>query len=229
MAQTYREKATQIAEAEAAAGVREVGTNRGPRVTEYQEADGLAGEGYPWCASFVAWCFEQAGRPLEELKESASVGFMLSYSKQHNWNISRAQVKRGDCVCFYWAGDDWPDHIGFVTGTKGASVIYTVEGNTSPETGGGPDGVYHKVRGNERMAFFRVPGVVTDRKPTDVVVPQADWFKAWAPWRLQKPLAPKGVKQYLEELEKWKAARPKDAPREIPDRAWERLVDGLRK
>ena len=39
-------------------GISEIGTsNRGPVVDEYQRADALPGEGYPWCMSLQQWCW----------------------------------------------------------------------------------------------------------------------------------------------------------------------------
>ncbi len=53
-------KIVEIAEAEAAANVREVGgPNRGERVQLYQRAIGMA-PGSPWCAAFVAWIVREA-------------------------------------------------------------------------------------------------------------------------------------------------------------------------
>src|SRR5262245_40645976 len=100
VAPTYAQMAVKIAEGEADKGVHETGPNTGAVVRTYQGSDGLKMDpdtGYPWCASFVCWCFEQAGRPLIELQESASVGFLLQYATQHKWNIKESQARRGDC------------------------------------------------------------------------------------------------------------------------------------
>lgn len=47
-------------------GVHESGgNNRGPEVDEYVRTAGLdPTRGYPWCASFMYWCFQQAARLL---------------------------------------------------------------------------------------------------------------------------------------------------------------------
>src|SRR3990167_4371889 len=159
----YREKAAQIAEGEARKKVREQGSNRGPRVEVYQRADGLKLDpdtGYAWCASFAVWAYETAGRPLVELHESASVGYLLSYAGKHGWRI--AKPSRGDLVCFYWDAGDWPDHVGIVTKVRADGSLETVEGNTSGPEG---DGVYAKTRDPKtlRVSYIRVPG--EDPKP----------------------------------------------------------------
>ena len=55
------DKVVEIALAEV--GVTEVplGSNRGPRVQQYQAPTELGGTGWPWCAAFVEWVWEKAG------------------------------------------------------------------------------------------------------------------------------------------------------------------------
>jgi len=163
-----RERAVLLALEEARKGVREVGgNNRGPRVETYQRADGLPGEGYAWCASFVNWCFLTAGRPLDELKRSASVGFLETYARGLGW--LHAKPARGDVFC--WRsndGDTWPDHTGFVVAVNRDGSLRTVEGNTSSTSVDEGDGVYVKTRPASfaaRCSFIRVPGQVPAPKP----------------------------------------------------------------
>lgn len=161
----YRELAVRWAENEAKKGVREVGTNRGPRVEFYQRKDGLKLDpdtGYPWCSSFAVTGFEEVGRPLVELHESASVGLLLSAAGQHGWVVPKPA--RGDLVCFYWGGasDTWPDHVGYVRGVKGTTLL-TVEGNTSSGQAGSQDdgdGVFARERSMTatKLRYIRVPG-----------------------------------------------------------------------
>lgn len=163
---TFRELAVRWGEGEARKGVREVGgNNRGPRVSMYQGLDGLKIDpdtGYPWCASFVVAGYELVGRPLVELHESASVGLLLGAAGKHGWVVSKPL--RGDLVCFFWggSGDSWPDHIGFVRGVKGSTLL-TVEGNTSSGRAGSQDdgdGVFMRERSMTaiKMRYIRVPG-----------------------------------------------------------------------
>lgn len=147
---------------EAAAHVREEGgNNTGPRVREYQQATSLGGTGWPWCAAFVNWCFAQAGRPLDELKRSASVGFLQTYASQQDWLVKVPQ--RGDIFCYESAGDSdsWPDHTGLVLQLLADGSIRTVEGNTSGSSIAEGDGVYVKTRPSSfaaRCQYVRVPG-----------------------------------------------------------------------
>lgn len=165
----YRELVARWAEREARAGVREQGgNNRGPRVEAYQRKDGLKLDpdtGYPWCASFVVAGFEEVGRPLVELHESASVGILLGGADKLGWTVARPA--RGDLACMFWGGssDGWPDHIAIIRGVKGSTIL-TVEGNTSSGQAGSQDdgdGVFQRERSMAqiKMRFIRVPGEQT--------------------------------------------------------------------
>jgi len=169
----YRELAARLLAKEADRGVREQGWNPGPRVSEYQAADGLKLDrdtGYPWCMSLETWGFEKVGRPLIELHETASVGFALQYGTQHGWKV--AKPSRADLILFYWGGpgDNWPDHVGTVLKVLPNGQLLTVEGNTSSDSAGSQDegdGVFRKTRdpSKYRVAYLRVPGKETDPGP----------------------------------------------------------------
>lgn len=169
----FREKAVRIALKEAQQGVREQGgANTGPRVKQYQAEDGYEpanDTGYAWCASFVNACFAWAGRPLVELKRSASVGFLLTYARERGWVV--AAPARGDVFCYRAAdGDTWPDHTGFVLRRNADGSLRTVEGNTSGTSIAEGDGVYVKDRPRwfaDRCSYIRVPG--TTKEPPRLV------------------------------------------------------------
>lgn len=145
--------------------------NRGPLVDKFQQADDLPGGGYAWCASFVQFCFKEAGHPLPS--RSASVGKVLEDARKRGWVVSRPFA--GDLVCFHFDTDSWPDHIGFVEKVISLGpvlVIQTIEGNTGPsgsvsDPGTGRDGVYRKRRvvRASKVAFIRVPYKLTQPTP----------------------------------------------------------------
>lgn len=158
----YRLLAVNAALKEAQAHVREEGgNNTGPRVRDYQASTSLTGTGWPWCAAFVNWCFAQAGRPLDELHRSASVGFLQSYASQEGWLVTDPQ--RGDIFAYESAADSdsWPDHTGLVLQALPDGSLRTVEGNTSGSSIAEGDGVYVKTRPASfaaRCKYIRVPG-----------------------------------------------------------------------
>lgn len=164
-----RERAVRFALGEAKKGVREHGTNTGPRVRAYQAKDGLKlpnDTGYAWCASFVNWCFWRAGRPLDELDRSASVGFLEANARKMGWLVDKPA--RGDIFCVKIDEGSWPDHTGLVVKANQDGTLRTVEGNTSSTSVDEGDGVYVKTRTRsfrDNSNFIRVPGRVAVPDP----------------------------------------------------------------
>lgn len=158
-----RELALELALHEAAAHVVEQGTNTGARIREYQAEDGYKPSpdtGYAWCASFVNAMFAWIGRPLDELKRSASVGYLVQFARPLGWVVK--DWRRGDVFAVkYPDGDSWQDHTGLVVKRHPDGSATTVEGNTG-------DAVLVRHRDADYMArcdFIRVPGEVADPRP----------------------------------------------------------------
>ena len=111
-------------------GVREAtGRNDGIPATRYND-----GEAKPWCASFVRWCFEQAGAPLPGKRWLLpSVAHMERALQGAQAWASRelAEPAPGDIIFFADRGgsDAGPGrHVGIVERVQGARV-HTIEGN----------------------------------------------------------------------------------------------------
>jgi hypothetical protein len=177
--------------------------------------------GFAWCAAFAFFNFKQAGYRVEQVPKRASVGFEEAY-----YRSQKALVKdpaRGDLVNYQFDGDNWPDHVGHVERVlrTGFNTIYlqTIEGNTSPGTGGSQDdggGVYRRRRlvRRDKVTFARVAGRPA-RNP--------DWFlesltgkEAWVEWRL-------GVGRYVG----WGAQNGKVRPNvqtRVPKSWWKALA-----
>lgn len=150
-------------------GVHEVGfNNAGWQVEEFQEADDLAGGRYAWCVDLWQFVDVLLGRRLPS--RTASVGFLEDAFENAGW--MQAKPSRG-CLAF-WRLDagSWPDHIFGVTSvvSLGRSlVLRTIEGNTSPGSGGSQDdggGVYRRTRviPAGAVTFGKVPGQIDDVK-----------------------------------------------------------------
>lgn len=85
----------------------------------------------PWCGTFVAWCYAQAGQYdlISVAKNYGNLGYVPSYSKyanRHNKWINPAAAKPGDIVVF---GKN--RHVGLVEGITDGCLI-TIEGNAGP-------------------------------------------------------------------------------------------------
>jgi hypothetical protein len=131
-----------VAIGELKANAREVGgDNRGPFVRKYLAPAGL-GEGNPWCASFVSWCFLQAGggdRTAMPFAYAASARTVLAEFKQHGWSNAPGSgyvPVPGDIVVWWRVSlAGWLGHAGLVHSVRDG-MLYTIEGNRSPKVQG---------------------------------------------------------------------------------------------
>lgn len=159
----YRMEAVRKAASQNGVKEQPAGSNHGPMVDKYQQADSLGGEGYSWCASFVNWCFREVGRPLKELNLSASVGMMLAEARKLGWDDTTPNV--GDIVCFDWDSltgpgkMDWPDHVGIVASVGAGGTFKSWEGNTAVGNDSNGGQVMLRDRNISMVeGFIRVPG-----------------------------------------------------------------------
>lgn len=126
----------------------------------------------PWCAIFIAWCFEQVGiyDRLDGLTNKAGcVPWQKWAQKKGYWT---SEGRKGDLVLFDWnkyAGDG-PDHIGVVESVFGGGVV-SIEGNTS-ENGSQSNGgkVLRKNRYNSDIAgFIHIDTTAPQEKPDPAI------------------------------------------------------------
>src|SRR5213075_1611331 len=105
--------------AERELGVREVGSNRGPRVEEYLRSVGLP-PGNPWCAAFVWFVVERATDLLQltnPLPRTGYCPYVLSWAD--NAGFVREEPEPGDLFLLVGktaAGTLRAHHVGFVAG-----------------------------------------------------------------------------------------------------------------
>lgn len=101
------------------------GSNRGPRVDEYQQATNTQ-LGSPWCGCFAAWCHLKAGIAMPKV-------WLLPAAK--NWFtpdriVSAKEARPGDV--FGIRSGKRIAHVGIVESISGG-VVTTIEGNTNDE------------------------------------------------------------------------------------------------
>ena len=124
------------------AGAGEVGgNNSGKWVKKYLSPAGLP-EGNPWCASFVSWCYLQAGGGNKSAMPFAycpGARNMLGEFKAKGWGHgpnTGYQPQPGDIVVWWRERlSGWLGHVGFVYQLKDG-MLYTIEGNKSPNVQG---------------------------------------------------------------------------------------------
>lgn len=109
----------------------------------------------PWCAIFVSWVFEGAGRirevaPASKPKGFASCDEWLKYLTKKGQLVPIGDAQEDDIVFFQFDADKEPDHVGIVKrNRKKLKVLECWEGNTSSGNKGSQsngDGVYLRKR-----------------------------------------------------------------------------------
>lgn len=114
-------------------GVREVGTNAGPKVDQYL-ASAKVGSGNPWCAGFVTWSLQQSGIEMPGTGWAAVTNWVQAASGgQHGLElVDAANARPGDLVAYDWGGDSdfgADAHMGFLESRVVDGRFTAVEGN----------------------------------------------------------------------------------------------------
>jgi hypothetical protein len=131
-------------------GVRESPpfSNRGPRITDWQQAFGSWLVGQAWCGVFVGTALKRHGGVVGIDSRVASVALIEDDARggRHGWRtlVAPHAAKRGDAVVLFGRGV----HVELVLENHG-TYLRTVGGNTSPGSGGSQSnggGVYVRDR-----------------------------------------------------------------------------------
>jgi hypothetical protein len=144
-------------------GVREVpfGSNRGPRVRQYQSSTGAYGAA--WCVSFLQWGFQQVGVP-RIANRSAGVFYCVDWARKNG--LLRYSPKPGYLAAYMWSAG----HIGIVEDVS-AGGFMAIEGNAS-------NSVRRKWRDGRNTVYIKVPGVDYETKR---IVPPPKPKVPWVP------------------------------------------------
>ena len=111
------------------------GSNKGARVTEYLNSVGLDG-GYPWCAAFVYWCFEQETARLMMVNPLVRAAVGLEHWKRTGGikTGTLEDVKNPLLIepgnVFVFGTGHGKGHTVIVTGMRD-DYILSIEGNTN--------------------------------------------------------------------------------------------------
>jgi hypothetical protein len=126
------------------------GSNNGPRVSAYLKSVRLS-PGYPWCAAFVYWCFEQASAGLLIANPLVRTGACM----QHWQRTKGVKISYADALAnpqliepgavFIIGRGYGRGHTGIVTGIDGRE-IHTIEGNTNAFCSANGGGVFELKR-----------------------------------------------------------------------------------
>lgn len=98
-------------------------------------------DGYAWCCTFVEWCFVEAygitqAKKLLGVWTAYCPTLVQQFRVMGEWFTNSPKV--GD-VIFFRDSDGTAGHVGIVYKVD-SSYVYTIEGNTSPDSGVVPNG-----------------------------------------------------------------------------------------
>jgi hypothetical protein len=133
--------------AEGEIGVVEVpiGSNRGPRVEEYQASDYIPGGGYAWCGTFYGWVLQRSGMDVREAQRYASPSTSLMCAIARGENLLCSPRPGAALV---WCGT----HVEMLHSPMGGPVWRTIGGNTG-------DGVRWRTRSVAGGLVYAPPGL----------------------------------------------------------------------
>ena len=127
----------------------EIGTNEVGFTNDVKYGRWYGMNKQPWCDMFVSWVLHKAGNP-DGYKSAYTPGGAAFWKAKGRW-VEPADLERGDIAYF-----DFPDdgvnrisHVGIVEKVLSNGTVVTIEGNTSPGSGGSQrdgGGVYRRVR-----------------------------------------------------------------------------------
>lgn len=113
----------------------------------------VSGSSYPWCCTFVWWCFAQFTPCL--VKKTASCMDLAQWFKDNGqWHAS---PKVGDVVFFKFnTNTRWTNHVGIVKEViDGGVKIKTIEGNTSVTSDDNGGAVMERTRSSNIVGYGR--------------------------------------------------------------------------
>lgn len=154
------ERARAVNWAKARVGITEhpAGSNRGPKITAWQEMSGYPGGGVPWCQCFVNASAYVGTR--KRLNPALIGGYTVSVVEMANngehglKRISLNEARPGDWLYFNFPGGESVDHVGLFMSRDG-DTVFTIEGNTSSGNSGSQSnggGVFRRERDRSLIA-----------------------------------------------------------------------------
>ena len=92
----------------------------------------VSGDGYPWCCTFVWWCFQKSGNGAAFYNggKTAGCSAVYTWAQQDGLFITQNQAQFGDLVLF------GTEHIELVVSVNPDGSVTTIGGNTSSDEAG---------------------------------------------------------------------------------------------
>ena len=137
-------------------GAREEGgENRGPWVIKYMQ--GKRGEGLPWAAGFVSWCFNQSpdGAPFGY---TFNMDQMMASCEKRHWLIAKEDdyIPTPGDIMFVERQPGDATHVGIVEYAT-ENYIVTIEGNSTDDGSSKGHKVARRIRSYNCKRFAHIP------------------------------------------------------------------------
>jgi hypothetical protein len=169
---TMTERALDRAESQIGTSEAPRGSNRGARVQAYQASTTLPGTGWPWCAAFICWVWQEAGFDRDLVRRIASPCTATMCSRARGEELT-CTPRAG--AALVWCGT----HVELLHTPLGGSTWRCIGGNTS-------DGVRWTTRSVSGALIFAPAGLA------DIAVPRKPAFQTF--YYLEDPKADYEVK-----------------------------------
>lgn len=147
----------------------------------------VSGGAYPWCMTFVQWCYHQADADLP--LRTASCGALLRWYMEHDPDciVPLDEGLPGDIVIFNFPGGAATDHTGLLEGV-GKQTVTTVDGNTGSTSDANGGAVMRRTRSRQYVRAVIRPRALLAQKTGEEVDKMTDRYnsldeiKAAHPW-----------------------------------------------
>ena len=150
-----------------AAAISQLGTKESPpesnrvKYNTWYYGKEASGGAYPWCMTFVQWCYAHAGAALPF--RTASCGALLRWYREHDPACITQTPAPGDIVIFDFPGGAATDHTGVFECARGDTVT-TIDGNTGAGNDADGGAVMRRKRGAAFVAAYIHPREIGEDK-----------------------------------------------------------------
>ncbi len=172
-----------IARAELGTKEAPAGSNR-VKYNDWYYGRAVSGAAYPWCMTFVQWCFAQAGAAIPY--KTASCTALMNWAKgQGAWVTG--DYRPGDVLLYEFGGTAGPDHVGILVRVEDGKYR-SIEGNTSLTSDDNGGAVMERLREGRQILGAWRPGYAEEKAPEEDGSRPSEWAAEAVQWAREQGL-----------------------------------------
>ncbi len=128
-----------------------------------QTTGGIRWRSVDWCANFVKYVWVESRAGISGIDAFAGSFYRANSTNGRYKPKGTYTPQPGDAVLFDWDNqgggtNGWGiDHVGIVESYSKTGTLITIEGNTTSDSGSGPEGVYRRTRNLNNVVGFVTP------------------------------------------------------------------------